>query len=269
MRTIFLNDLEKEYSEYIETGEVQILKDVERQTSKRFLYQNPIYFSGNINSKLAVITFNSTRNKFSAVECNESFSDYQYKCQNFGKLFVNEESLDLLTTNDIRTMAFISPFQVIRFDGKSIQENLQKLIDEKFELDLIPYASPDFSPSDFIQNYSTCKTLVDRTLNGIYSHPRQYVIFFGEYFTNILREYIVDSERFTFLLTSNLKPNQKNIASFTRITLKYNNIKIIAGIAESFYDENLDEVMLEKYGRESAAIINRGFLLTTPLWKTH
>lgn len=272
MRTVFLAELEKEYSELVQTGKVQILEDVEKLTSKRFSYHNPLYFSGNLSSKLAIVKFCSNSSGYSKLDCNEDFSEYQYKQQNLGKLFIKTESIDDISdkyANDIRTMNYSKPFQIVRLEGNTVQENLQKFVDEKFEIELVPYLSHDFSAKDFIQNYNVCKSLVDRTLSGVFSYPRQYVIFMGDCFNSILKEYISDSERFSFLLTSNMLPNQKFVASFNRITLNYNNTKIIAGIAESFYDENLDEIMLEKYGRESAAIINRGFLLTNPLWKTH
>ena len=201
----------------------------------------------------------------------ENFIEYQQKHQNLGRFYLDlncKNEVDNAFSNDIRMLNFLKPFQIIRFDSASLQKNLQKLIDEKLELDLVPYLSPDFSDKDFMCNYNVCKPFVERVLNGVLAYPRQYVVFMGSCFDRVLAEYIDESETFTFFLTSPDKPNQKFVARFTRITLKFNNRRVIAGIAESFFDDGFDEVMIEKYGRESVAIINRGLLLANPLWKS-
>lgn len=271
METVFLTELEKEYSELIETGKIQIIEDVKKLTSKQFSYNNPLYFRGDINSRIALITFNSKREALCNCKKPADFVAYQDKYQSTGDFLqgsdnVNED--DTIFSAEARILKYLKPFQIIRYESQSIQKNIQKLTNKRLELDLVPYLSPDFSEKDFMNNYLVCKPFIERILNGILAYPRQYIVFIGDCFNKILAEYIEESETFRFLLTSPNKPNQKFISQFTRITLKFNNRKVIAGIAESFCDENLDDVMLEKYGQESVAVINRGFLLSNPLWKS-
>jgi len=271
METAFLAELEKEYTELLKTGKIKIVEDVKRLTSKQFSYNSPHYFFGNIRSRVALVTFNSKKEYLCKGNNLVDFESYQNKSQGLGEIFLeseNEVEFDSIYASDIRMLNYLKPFNIIRFDPDTISKNLQKLSAEKFELGLVPYPSPDFSERDFMINYKVCKPFVERVLNGIIAYPRQYIVFIGSCFNNILAEYVEESESFRFLLTSPNCPNQKFIAHFTRITLKIKNKRVIAGIAESFCDENLDSVLLEKYGQESVAIINRGFLLSNPLWKS-
>lgn len=271
MEAIFLTELEKEYSELMETGKIKMIEDVKRLTSKQFSYSTPLYYLGNIRSKIALITFNSKKDYLNKRNKPTDFNSYQDSNQNLGEVFLetkNEEEFEAAFSSDIRLLTYFKPFQVIRLDGGSLQQKLQKFTNDKLELGLVPYLSPDFTEKDFINNYSVCKPFIERVLCGILAYSRQYIVFIGDGFKDILSEYTEESETFRFLLTSSQSPNQKFIAQFTRITLNYENRKIIAGIAESFNDKNLDEIMLEKYGRESVAIINRGYLLSNPLWKS-
>lgn len=271
METTFLKELEKEYSELQETGKIRFIEDVKMMTKKSFSYSTPNYFIGNIRSRLTIVTFNSKTEYLCKGNRTVDFKTYQEINKSIGEIFLeseNEVKYESTYSSDIRMLNYLKPFNLIRFDNQSVSKNLHKLTNEKLELGLVPYNSPDFDENDFMSNYETCKPFVNRVLNGIIAHPRQYVIFIGSCFNQILNEYIEESESFRFLLTSQNAPNQKFIAHFTRVTIKYNNKRIIAGIAESFCDENLDNVLLEKYGQESVAIINRGFVLSNPLWKT-
>ncbi len=270
MKTVFLNELEKEYSELRETGKIQLVEDVKKLTSKEFSYKNPHYFLGNIRSRVVLITFNSNREYLCKENKLSGFNFNQANSQNLGEIFLesnDEQDLEAKYATDIRMLNYLKPYNLIRYNNNSIQQNLYKVANEKLELHLVPYLSPDFSEKDFMKNYGVCSQFIDRVMAGILTYPRQYVIFFGDCFKRILEEYIVESETFKFLLTSPNRPNQKFLTHFTRITIEYNNQRVIAGIAESFCDENLDEIMLEKYGQESVAIINRGFILSNPLWK--
>lgn len=273
METAFLAELEKEYSELLTTGKIKIFEDVKAITSKQFLYSTPQYYSGNIRSKFVMINFNSKKEYLCNGSSPKDFESYKMLNQSLGEMFLetsDEADVEAAYPYDLRMLNYLKPFNIIRFERESISNDLKKLTDEKLELGLVPFKSPDFGEKDFMSNYKTCKPLVDRVLNGIVAYPRQYIIFVGSCFNNILSEYIEDTESFRFLLTTPSYPNQKFIAHFTRITINYNSKRFIAGIAESFCDENFDSILLEKYGQESVAIINRGLLLANLFGKlTH
>lgn len=273
METAFLAELEKEYAELLTTGKIKMFEDVKAITSKQFWYTTPQYYSGNIRSKFVLITFNSKKEFLCNGNVPKDFETYKQVNQTLGEVFSNaSDEADLETTYpyDFRILNYLKPFNIIRFERDSITKNLKKLTDEKLELGLLPFKSPDFGERDFMSSYKTCKPLVERVLNGIVAYPRQYVIFIGSCFNNILSQYIEETESFRFLLTTPNCPNQKFIAHFTRVTINYNGKRFIAGIAESFCDESFDSIILEKYGQESVAIINRGLLLANLFGKlTH
>ncbi|NOU17892.1 MAG: hypothetical protein HOO91_10090 [Bacteroidales bacterium] len=261
----------KEHSELIQAGRAQIIEEIKNIISKKFCYNNSLYSIGNCRSKIALITFNARKEYLNNTNQTLDFSSYQVEHQNIDDIFLEtdgEKYIESRLSEEMRVFNYIKPFQIIRFDGDSINKDLKRLKDEKLELDLVPFLSPNFSGDDFMCNYKLCKPLIERVLNDVFAYPRQYAIFIGGCFNKILAEYTEKSENTSFVLTSRNKPNQKFIAQFTRITLNFKNKRIIAGIAESFFDENLDEIMIEKYGRETVSIINRGLLLANPQWKS-
>ncbi|NVO09871.1 MAG: hypothetical protein HXX16_07925 [Bacteroidales bacterium] len=269
MRVRDINELEnKKHSELIKAGTQQVIEEIIFLISKKNSYDNSLYSIGNNRSKIALITFNAREEYLNNNQILGS-SFYQVKYQSNDNISLQMDSgkdFRSSLSEEMRFFNYIKTFQIIRFDGNSINKDLKRLKDEKFELDLVPFLSPNFSVDDFMCNYKLCKPLIERVLNGVFAYPRQYAIFIGGCFNKILAEYTEKSENISFVLTSKNKPNQKFVAQFTRITLNFKNKRIIAGIAESFFDENLDEIMIEKYGRETVSIINRGLLLSNPQW---
>ncbi len=267
-----LTESEKEeHSELIQAGRLQIIEEIKNLISKKFCYNNSLYSIGNCRSKIAIITFNARKEYLKNINQTLGIGSYQTDHQDKGDMFLetdSEKQIESRLSEEMRVFNYIKPFQIIHFDCDSINKDFKRLEDEKLELDLVPFLSPNFSADDFMCNYKLCKPLIERVLNDVFAYPRQYAIFIGGCFNKILAEYTERSENTSFVLTSRNKPNQKFIAQFTCITLNFKNKRIIAGIAESFFDENLDEIMIEKYGRETVSIINRGLLLANSQWKS-
>lgn len=271
MESRFLSEIEKEFSELLNTGKIEFIEEVKRITTKHFYYNYPIYFMGNMESKLVLVSFNSSRAFLNEAKQSVDFHAYKSRYQNIGK-FIYEDCYKKVPKSqyldDIKEYQFIKPFQVIKFERGPIHSNLQKLIDEKLHLDLVPYSTPDFSSVDFINNYVTCKPFIDRLLDGIFAHPRRYVIFMGDFFLKILSEYITSTDRFIFEIRNQAVSFQSHVV-FTRVTINYQGRKLIAGIADSFNDELLDESMMEQYGEAAANIINRGIILSNTDWSRY
>lgn len=261
----------KKQSELIQAGRAKIIEEIKNTISKNFCCNNSLYSIGNCRSKIAIITFNARKEYLNSTNQTFNYGSYQLDNQNIDDIVLetdNEKHLKSRLSEEMRVINYIKPLQIIRFESDSINKDLKRLKEEKLELDLVPFLSPNFSEDDFMCNYKLCKPLIERVLNDVFAYPRQYAIFIDGCFNKILAEYTEKSENISFVLTSRNKPNQKFIAQFTRITLNFKNKRIIAGIAESFFDENLDEIMIEKYGRETVSIINRGFLLSNPQCKS-
>ncbi len=270
METAFLAELEKEYTELLATGKIKLIEEVKALTDRQFSYSTPQYYSGNIRSKLAIVTFNSGREYLCREKTLKDFETYKQESKSLGEVFLKDDFANEVGSNypaDIRLLNYLKPFNVFRFERDSLSKNLKTLTDEKLELGLIPFLSPDFCERDFMTNYDLCKPFITRVMNGVVAYPRQYIVFVGGCFNNILSQYIEESESFRFLLTTPNCPNQKFVAHFTRVTINFNNRRFVAGIAESFCDDCYDNILLEKYGQESVAIINRGLLLSKPLWR--
>jgi len=265
MSPAYLSGIEKNISELLEAGEIISTENSKNEASKFFNFSEQIAFKGNIKSKVAIVTYSSNHKYLKAEKQKEENSSSQSRGE-FNNS--NHNSSESNTEFNIKIFNYLKPFQIIRFDNDSLESNLQKFNDQKFHIDLIPYFSKEFTVNDLIQNYSMSKSFVDHLLNGVLAYPRQYVVFVGDLFTDILSEYIEETDRFSFMLTSPNKVNQKITAYFTRVTINYKGRKLIAGVAESFFDVNFDDIMLEKYGQESVYLINRGLLLSNPVWSS-
>lgn len=269
MESNFFKEIEREYSELLKTGKIEFIEEVKRKTSRHFFYKSPIYFIGDIKSKLVLVTFSSSKLLRVGNVNQPDFRTYQFKYQNYGKYYYDYISNEIPTqtlNSILREYNYLKPFQTIKFDKNSLKDNMQKLIDEKLHLDLIPYSTPDFSSDDFINNYTLCKPLIDSLLQKISAFPRHHVIFTDQCFLKILKEYIVQTDRFIFKLNryENGVTNQQVV--FTRIILKYQNRIMVAGIADSLYDESIDRSLLSLYGEASASILNRGVILSRINW---
>ncbi|MHC1702295.1 MAG: hypothetical protein AB9846_00175 [Tenuifilaceae bacterium] len=249
MSSSFLNSFVKDNSGLDRIEELLTIQNETNESTDLVDVSKFIEFKGNVKSKIAIVTFKNQNIK-----------------ENLNAFIYNPELTSVDSIMDVKMYNYLKPFQIIRFDNTSINNNIQNSNNQKFHVELLPNGSKEFSVNDLISNLSESKLFVDQILNGVLAYPRQYVVFVGNLFLDILSEYIVETDRFSFMLTSPNKVNQKITAYFTRITINYKGRKLIAGIAESFFDSNFDDILLEKYGQESVYLINRGLLLSNPVW---
>lgn len=269
MKSAIHLELEKDCSQLIEAGELLSIKNDQGKQSGLTDISELIGYKGNIKSKIAIVTYNS---KTKSLPRTNKLSNITTADHHLQKDCIDSDTMgegDSESAENIKLCCYLKPFRVIRFDNESHQRNLSLLAEQKFHIDLSSFDRKSLSSTELLSDHSLLNQFVDVLLCLILAHPRQYVIFIGDSFKEILSDFIEDSDRFSFLLTSPNKVNQKNTAHFTRITIKYKGKQLIAGIAESYFDENLDNVMIEKYGQESVYLINRGLLLAKPMWNSN
>lgn len=139
-------------------------------------------------------------------------------------------------------MRFLRPFNANDFVPDSVpghvKVNLVRALDNKLQLELIPYASPTFSGRDFTS--AILAPHFERVLGVIASYPRDYVIFCGVVFDRLLSigNALVARDDHRFHL-----PTSKGISvgeyRFSNVTLRYRGSTINAGIAQSFATQGL------------------------------
>jgi hypothetical protein len=139
------------------------------------------------------------------------------------------------------------PFDVIDFvDEYSPDDkftNLERVIDDKLQLEFIPYSSPTFDGRGLTE--SVLRPHYERIMRVITARPRQYVIFCGAVFEPLVREYIVAEHRFQ-LPRKDGQP-EKMPSQFSTLSLDYEGRRVKAGFARSWARQGIP---MPAYARE-------------------
>ena len=110
--------------------------------------------------------------------------------------------------------------------------NLEVVCDNKLQIELIPFGSPNFNYN--VVGIENIKPYMQRILNLIFSNDREYVIFCGKVFYNLLKPYSAGSKSYSFKLNKNDGGLTKNDFELTNIQLQYENKSMNAIIAPQF-----------------------------------
>lgn len=237
-KSIYQSVIKKDFEEWLANGLCTNAQKINKELGQEYFdTSNPHYFTGDVEAAVVLVHLNPKRNKpdFYKKSQFESFSEYWDFYENFGQNHYGEKSeRSHKSPFDHKQIRFLRPFNVFDFSECDSYLNLQKVIDEKLQLELIPYGSPSF---DFkkIDN-DLLKLSIENTLRLIASLPRKYVIFCGKVFqsSSILDPYKKSSEKFEFKLRKKDGSETKNKYEFIFITLEIDNQTIHAGIAPQF-----------------------------------
>jgi hypothetical protein len=122
---------------------------------------------------------------------------------------------------------------VIPFVLNDNYENLRLAIDNKLQLELVPYGSPDFNRGQIGQN--NVKPFVDDIIKVIGSAPRKFVVFCGKVFPDLLEPFAHTLKKHKFRLLKNDKGQTKSHFEIINIDLQCEGMEPIrACIAPQF-----------------------------------
>jgi len=204
-------------------------------------YSFPMYFTGDFASKLVLVHLNPKLSERLSEVTYPDFDAYYDTHRRFG---YHHWELDpkYRSAFDHKQVRFLRPFNTVDFVHDSVpghtRVNLVRALDNKLQIELIPYASSAFSHRDF-----TSETLAphfERVLGVIAAYPRDYVIFCGVVFDRLLSlgNLLMAREDHRFHL-----PTTKGISvgeyRFSNVTLRYRGSTIHAGVAQSFATQGL------------------------------
>ena len=181
-----------------------------------------------------------------------SFSEYWDFYVNFGKKHYGKDSARTHKSPfDKKQIRFLKPFNIFDFSENDEYFNLQKVIDEKLQIELIPYGSPDFDYKKV--GINSIKFFIENTLKLIASSPRKYIIFCGKVFqsTSLLQPYVKSSEVIEFKLNKKDGSKTKSKYEFAFVTLEIEHQTINAGIAPQFA---LQGAPISSYGEKIACL---------------
>jgi len=169
-------------------------------TDDYFDTSSPSCHAGKLDSAIVAISHNPKRNKDSwGLKCKYAdFNAYLYAGEHFGSIAYGVNSPRThKSAFDQKQVRFFRPFGVFPFTGDKYHD-LELLIDNKLQLELVPFGSPKFEPAKI--GVANLRPYVERLLEVIALREREYLIFCGDVFEEALKEYIVSSKTHLFQL---------------------------------------------------------------------
>ncbi len=210
----------------------------------------PVYFTGDLRSRLVLVHPNPQQPESDTTEYEgafdfEDFDDYLAHHRRFGH-YRWELSEDHPSPVDHKEMRFLRHWGVIDFiDAVTSDEkrtNAARAIDEKLQLELVPYGSPRFPvgmPPEVLEPY------YERLMRVINAYPRDYVILCGTIFEGLFAPYIVEREDHSFRLPTSTGVSRVEYR-FSNLGLAFDGATIPVGIAPNYASPG---VPMDAYGQ--------------------
>lgn len=257
----YLKNIMKNYKNYIESAFEEWQKNgfcssaLKLNTaigSDYFDTCNPHFYTGDINSKLVMVQLNPKRelkdfNQKSTSTQAQYFDFYS----NYGKVHYGIESKKNWKSKfDQKLIRFLRPLNLLELNSTDIFKNLENVVDQKLQVELIPFGSPSFDYTKFPQHLFS--EYIELILGLITATERDCVIFGGRVFSQILSSYITSKEVFRFKLQKVNGNLTKNEYEIEKLTLCYEGIFFNAFITPQFAQQGLP---VEAYGKKLAEII--------------
>jgi hypothetical protein len=250
----FLDEIRSDLDELRATGVMSRARDLSLATGQHFADNTyPAYFFGDLNASFVLVHLNpqysdTPARRMDGDEAPCSFEEHFERHRHFGaQRYGPASSRTHRSRFDYKQISFLQAFDVIDFREDDKFTNLERVIDHKLQLELIPYGSASFSSSGFTSQILSPHFA--RIMGVISAVPRDYVIFCGEVFGKLLKpEWVVeDVDERKFRLTKNDGSMTKQASSFANLRLPCNGGTIHAGWAQSWARQGIP---MRSYGQE-------------------
>ena len=242
----FENTIRTELNEFLTTRKMQQAIELSKATGQHFNHnQYPMYFVGKLDAHLILVHLNPYQHNdysptYTAPLQWTDFDQYFSYHQHFGKhQFGPTSDRTHRSKFDHKQVRFLKPFGVINFAEGNTQAdvftNLERVIDHKLQLELIPYGSQKFSARGFTT--TMLQPHFERILDVIAACPREYVLFCGKVFERFFRTSITRTH--VFKLPRSDGNTAQDYARFSNLEFEYKGQVIYAGLAHSFARQGL------------------------------
>lgn len=164
-----------------------------------------------------------------------TLEEYFDACRHFGaRLYGPTSPRTHRSPFDEKQIRFLQPFGVIDFVQQRSREdrftNLERAVDHKLQLELVPYGSDSFLPRGFTTELLAPH--LGRILSTIVTVPRRYVLFCGAVFTSLLSRHITRWHEFHLRKKDGTLERQRS--SFANLLLPYQGEYVPAGLAQTW-----------------------------------
>jgi hypothetical protein len=236
-----LSEVRADLEEFLATGIISRARQLTSATGQHFSAERlPQFFTGDLDASVVLVHLNPKQAKVPmpppAWQATvRTLEDYFDCYRHFGARMYGPSSPRTHRSNfDHKQIRFLRPLEVIDFvQARSRNDrftNLERVIDHKLQLELVPYGSVSFSAHGFTP--AVLAPHFDRILSTITAVPRHYVLFCGAVFKPLLRAHI--TRWHDFHLRRNDGTLERQRSSFANLLLPHKGGWIRAGLAQSW-----------------------------------
>jgi hypothetical protein len=250
----FLDEMAADLDEFVASGVLSRALELRRQTGQHFNHdQIPLYFTGNLDARVVLVHLNpkqvddhSPRSR--GPHLFSTFEEYFAAHRHFGaRKYGRSSPRTHRSPFDHKQIRFLREFNVIDFVPEVSPNdrftNLERVVDHKLQLELIPYGSASFSRNGFTK--AILRPHYERIMKVVAAAPRDYVLFCGRVVDELFAEYV--SERHEFWLTKNDGTPERARSHFANLALPFSGRVVSAGLCQSWARQGLP---MAAYGRE-------------------
>ena len=232
-----LNEARTDVNELLAVGRIDRASGLAQRTGVPFdSAYFPMYFTGAFESKFVLVHLNP---KLSDRLGGPRYGDLDAYYDAHRRFGYHHWEMDpsYRSAFDHKQVRFLRPFGSIEFypetESGHERANAALAIDRKLQLELIPYASTGFAARDF--SADLLQPHFERVLGVIAAFPRDYIIFCGAVFNELLklsgRETFRSDHHFPL---ATKKGTSKGEYQFSNIAFSYEGATLRAGVARSF-----------------------------------
>ncbi len=249
-----LSEMRADLEEFLATGTVSRARGLHEATGQHFNDDRlPQYFTGDLDAPVVLVHLNPKQANAPMrlpewQTTVQSLEEYFDSCRHFGaRMYGPSSSRIHRSPFDHKQIRFLRPLGVIDFVQEDTPAdrftNLERAIDDKLQLELVPYGSDSFSARGFTR--AVLEPHFGRILTTITAVPRRYVLFCGRVFKVLLREYVTRWHEFHLPKKDGTLERQRSY--FANLLLPHEGRYVRAGLAQSWARQGIP---MASYGEE-------------------
>lgn len=249
-----IHEIEADLNDYKQLGYIRRAKEL-AETTGQYLNDDhlPQYFTGDLDSPVVLIHLNPKDDlpAFDTVSPAENLDSYLDAHSHFGSYMYGPESPQTHKSPfDAKQVRFLRQLGVLDFVEQQTAAdrylNLQRAVDDKLQLELVPYSSRTFDTAGFAR--SDLSSHFDRLRTVIGQVKRSYVLFCGSVFEPLVEDWIAQHHEFHLTKKDGTKEKQKS--RFANLRISDGKETIRAGLCQSWPRQGIP---MESYGQEVQA----------------
>lgn len=236
-----LSAMRADLEEFLATGTISRARRLATATGQHFNADRlPQFFTGDLDAPVVLVHLNPKQANAPTQlpgwqTTTRTLEDYFDSCRHFGARMYGPSSPHTHRSPfDHKQIRFLRPLGVIDFVQERSREDrfisLERVVDDKLQLELVPYGSASFSARGFTP--AVLAPHFARILSTIAAVPRRYVLFCGAVFKPLLGEHVTRWHEFHLRKNDGTLARQR--ASFANLLLPHEGDYVRAGLAQSW-----------------------------------